>query len=105
MIVRIWRGRAAAENAAAYAAHVTTAVFPALTALPGYRGANLLQREVAGEVEFLAVTRWDSLDAIRAFTGDDIDVAVVEPAATAVLSEFDPFVSHYELAYSDEEAH
>jgi hypothetical protein len=38
------------------------------------------------------------MDAIRAFTGDDIEAAVVEPAARAVLADFDSRVRHIELA-------
>lgn len=80
------------ENAAAYAHHATETVFPALADLPGFRGAQLLQREIAGGIEFLVLTDWESLDAIRAFAGDDADTAVVEPTAGAILSEFDPSV-------------
>ena len=99
MIVRIWRGRATSANADAYHHHVTTTVFPALTGIPGHRGAYLLRREMDGEVEFLAVTLWESLEAVRAFAGEDAEVAVVEPEARAVLSDFDEFVRHYELAW------
>ncbi|MFI4988800.1 MAG: antibiotic biosynthesis monooxygenase family protein, partial [Alphaproteobacteria bacterium] len=70
MIVRIWRGTARGENAEAYFRHVTETVFPSLTALDGHRGAYLLRRETAGGSEFLALTLWDSLAAIKAFAGD-----------------------------------
>lgn len=99
MIIRIWRGRATVENAAAYAHHATETVFPALADLPSFRGAQLLQREIAGGIEFLVLTDWESLDAIRAFAGDDADTAVVEPTAGAILSEFDPSVRHYERVH------
>ena len=99
MIARIWRGQATSANADAYYHHVTTTVFPALTSIPGYRGAYLLRRETDGQVEFLAVTLWESLEAVRAFAGEDAEVAVVEPEARAVLSDFDEFVRHYELAW------
>jgi heme-degrading monooxygenase HmoA len=100
MIVRIWRGQAAPERADAYARHVTTKVFPGLTRIAGHRGAYLLQRPVAGGVEFLAVTLWDSLDAVKKFAGDNPDVAIVEPEARAVLAEFDDVVHHYDVAYA-----
>jgi heme-degrading monooxygenase HmoA len=99
VILRIWRGHALAANASAYFHHVTGHVFPGLTKLPGHRGASVLRREADGGVEFVVITRWESLEAVRAFAGDDLDVAVVEPAARALLSEFDPFVRHYELAH------
>lgn len=100
MIVRIWRGRApSGVRADAYHEHVTGTVFPQLKALAGHRGAWLLRREVSGEVEFLAVTSWVSLDSIRSFAGEDIDGAIVEPEARAVLSGFDDFARHYEVAF------
>ena len=48
-------------------------------------------------VEFLVLTRWESLDAIRAFAGDDIGRAVVEPGAVSALVEYDPRVQHYDV--------
>jgi hypothetical protein len=72
---------------------------PHLAALAGHRGAYLLRRESEGQVEFLAVTLWDSLDAVTAFAGPNPEVAVVGPDARAVLTEFDDLARHYEVAY------
>ena len=99
MIVRMWRGQATVANADAYEHFVTTRVFAELPAIAGHRGAYLLKRPVGDEVEFIAVTLWDSIAAIRAFAGEAIDRAVVEPEARAVLSSFDDFVRHFELAH------
>ena len=98
MIARIWRGQATAANAPRYQDHATRHVFPSLTSLPGHRGAYLLARKTQDEVEFLAVTLWDSLESIKAFAGENPEVAVVEPEARAVLSSFDSFARHYEIA-------
>jgi hypothetical protein len=100
MIVRIWRGQAPlGAKADAYHAHVTGTVFSQLKALAGHRDAWLLRREVNGEVEFLAMTFWESLDSIRSFAGEDIGSAIVEPEARAVLSDFDDFARHYEVVF------
>ena len=99
MITRIWKGEALRENADAYERFVTTQVFSAIAALAGHRGAYLLRRDVDAHVEFMAVTLWDSLESIRAFAGDSLDTAVVEPEARALLSSFDGCVRHYEGAY------
>ena len=104
MIVRMWRGQAKAANADAYERFVTTKVFAELPAIPGHRGAYLLRRPIStesgDEVEFVAVTLWESLAAIRGFAGETVDRAVVEPEARAVLSNFDDFVRHFELAHA-----
>src|SRR5687768_15140198 len=100
MIVRMWRGQATAANADAYEHFVTARVFAELPAIDGHRGAYLLKRPIGDEVEFVAVTLWESLAAIQKFAGDAIDRAVVEPEARAVLSSFDDFVRHFELAHA-----
>jgi len=99
MIARIWRGQATNAKADAYFRHVTGTVFPSLKDLAGHRGAWLLRRQADGQTEFLAVTLWESLDSIRAFAGDDIATAIVEPEARVVLSDFDDFARHYEVAF------
>jgi heme-degrading monooxygenase HmoA len=94
MIARLWRGRARSpKDAEAYQRHVTAKVLPELKAIRGHRGAQVLRCEE----EFLVITFWESMDAIRRFAGEDADRAVVEPEARAVLSEFDDGVRHYEV--------
>jgi len=101
LIVRTWYGRAAnAANADAYTRHLEQSVFPKLGQIAGHRGAYLLRRDLDGHVEFLVLTMWESMDAVRAFAGDNPRIAVVEPAARAVLAEYDTTVNHYEVALS-----
>ena len=100
MIARLWRGTATTAKADAYQCHFTTAVAPHLKEIAGHRGAYLMRRETDGEVEFLAVTLWDSIETIKQFAGPDPEVAIVEPEGRAALSAFDDFARHYEVAYS-----
>jgi heme-degrading monooxygenase HmoA len=97
MIARVWRGAATKENADAYRRHAIGNVFPSLAGIDGHRGAYLLTRPIAGKVEFVAVTLWDSIEAVKRFAGENPDKAVVEPQARAVLSDFDDFVRHYDV--------
>lgn len=102
MIARLWRGRAAdAAKADAYVRHFTGSVAPELKELTGHCGAWLLRREVGGQVEVLAVTLWESRQSIEAFAGADIDKAIVEPEARAVLDGFDDFATHYDVVASE----
>ena len=104
MIARLWRGRAARDQADAYHRHVTLTVFPEIARIPGQRGGYVLRREVDGEaggaVEFLVVTLWDSMDAVREFAGAAPGIAVVEPAARALLSGYDEVVQHYDVVHA-----
>ena len=97
MIIRAWRGHAAAANKQRYAAHFRSKVLPELRHIDGFLGASLLRAPHPGGVEFLVLTRWRSMDAIRAFAGDEISRAVVEPGAVAALVDFDATVTHYEV--------
>jgi heme-degrading monooxygenase HmoA len=97
MIIREWRARAALSNRDAYPAHFRTNVLPELRALSGFLGAHLSSRDIDGGIEFLVLTRWESLEAIAAFASEPINGAVVEPGAVAALVEFNDFVVHYEV--------
>lgn len=102
MVERVWSARAASrESAVAYAAYFRRVVLPELAAVGGYRGARLLQRDLGGGAEVVVATRWDSLDAIRAFAGDDITRAVVHDEAAALLSDYDRTVRHFEIVLED----
>jgi hypothetical protein len=46
-------------------------------------------------VEFVTVTFFESLDAVRAFAGSDYEVPVVPPEARTLLSRFDQRSEHY----------
>ena len=97
MIVRVWSARAEVDRANLYSTHFTDDVVPRLAALPGFRGADLLQRIDDGSVEFVVQTFWDSMDAVMQFAGATPDVAVVDDEARAVLASFDTTVKHYDV--------
>lgn len=97
MIVRVWRGRAPLSNPHAYSGYFRRKALPELDRIEGFLGASLLRQVGPDDVEFLVLTRWASMDAIRAFAGDDVGKAVVEPDAVAALVSFDRSVQHYEV--------
>ena len=97
MIIREWRGRANSSQAQAYPKHFHEKVVPELRRVRGFAGAQLGRRQLDDKIEFLVLTRWRSMDAIRAFAGKAVEQAVVEPGAVAALIEFDSRVRHYEV--------
>jgi mannose-6-phosphate isomerase-like protein (cupin superfamily) len=102
VIARRWRGWASDPAAAdAYESHFSDSVRPALEATDGFLDATVERVEADGRVELDVVTRWQSMDAIRSFAGDDIEAAVVEPEARAALEDFDARVRHIELRDGD----
>ncbi len=99
MIVRMWHGWTAPEKADAYERLLKEEVFKGIASrkIPGYRGIRLLRRSAGQEeVEFVTLMWFDSLDAVKAFAGEEYETAVVPPKARALLSRFDPLSRHYE---------
>jgi|SRR5262245_11928182 heme-degrading monooxygenase HmoA len=85
------------EKARVYRDHLAAVVLPGLRKLPGFLGLDLCEVARGDQVEILVISRWQSMDAVRAFAGADPDRAVIEPGAKAVLAEYDDFVTHYEV--------
>ena len=99
MICRVWRGWTKPESADAYERLLKTEIFSGIASrgIPGYHGIELLRRAVQGEVEFVTLMWFDSIDAVRAFAGPDYEMAVVPPAARVLLDRFDARSAHYDV--------
>jgi heme-degrading monooxygenase HmoA len=99
MISRIWHGWTTPENADVYEDLLKSEIFVGIgeRQIEGYRGIHLLRRDAGDEVEFVTIMWFDSLNAVRAFAGEDYEVAVVPPKARAVLARFDARSQHYEV--------
>jgi len=97
VIARIWHGWTSPDNADAYEDFLRTRMFPSIHRVPGYLGAELLRRDGADEVAFVTITRFESLEAVKAFAGEDYEQAVVEPQARQLLSHFDERSEHYDV--------
>jgi heme-degrading monooxygenase HmoA len=94
MIVRTWSARATETGADSYHVYFEKTLLPQLRTLPGFVGGYLLSRDDGGLVELTVHTLWTSAEAIRAFAGDDLTNAVVEPEALGFLTESQPVAVH-----------
>ncbi|MFC2031593.1 antibiotic biosynthesis monooxygenase family protein [Chloroflexota bacterium] len=99
MISRIWHGWTAPGNADAYEALLKEEIFAGIESqqIRGFRGIKLLRCDMGDEVEFVTIMSFHSMDAVRAFAGEDYEAAVVPEKAQAVLSRFDSRSQHYEV--------
>ncbi|HXV85104.1 MAG TPA: antibiotic biosynthesis monooxygenase [Gemmatimonadales bacterium] len=99
MISRLWRGWTTLQNADAYERLLRTEVFPGIMArrIPGFHGIQLLRRATEGETEFVTLMWFESVDAVRAFAGNDHERAVVPASARQLLSRFEERSTHFEL--------
>jgi hypothetical protein len=99
MICRLWRGWTTAANADEYERIVRGEVIPGIEArrIAGFRHIDLMRRELGDEVEFQTLMWFDSIDAIKAFMGEDYAVSHVPDTARAVLKRFDERATHFEV--------
>jgi antibiotic biosynthesis monooxygenase (ABM) superfamily enzyme len=101
-IKRIWHGWTTPENADIYRNLLRDEVFPGIEAknIPGYLGVELLRRDLEGEVEFITIMTFQSLQNVIDFQGEDYTRCYVPEAAQKVLKRWDQISSHYEAIES-----
>ena len=100
VIARIWTGVVRREDADAYAARALDDGLAAYAAMPGNCGAWILRRDSGTHSEFVAFSLWDSLDALRVLTGEDVETSLRHPEDDRYLIDRDTTVWHYEVAGS-----
>ena len=97
VIARTWRGWTKREDADAYFEYVEETCGRAARSTPGNLGYYVLRRDQGDRTEFVTMSLWESQDAIRAFAGDNIEVAFF-PDDDRFLVDRETFVTHYEIA-------
>jgi len=102
MIFRIWHGWTTPENADIYENLLKKEIFPTIASknISGYRGIQLLRRQLSSEIEFITIMQFDSLAAVKQFAGEDYEESYVPDKARKVLSRHDKRSQHYELKES-----
>jgi antibiotic biosynthesis monooxygenase (ABM) superfamily enzyme len=96
VITRLWRGWTSAESAERYERFLLEELFPSMRGITGFRGADVLRRQEGEDVAFVTLTRFESLDAVIAFAGDEYEVPVLEPQALALLSRYEERAAHFD---------
>jgi heme-degrading monooxygenase HmoA len=99
MISRIWHGWTTHQNADKYETLLKEEIFVGIQnrQISGFKGIQLLRRQVVDETEFITIMTFDSLESVQEFAGGDYEQAVVPENARAVLSRFDQRSQHYEI--------
>jgi heme-degrading monooxygenase HmoA len=98
MIARIWRGATAADRADEYLEYLKRTGVADYTATPGNHGVQILMRTHDERTDFTILSYWESLDAIKAFAGDDPEVSRYYPEDDVFLIHKEPAVEHHDVA-------
>ena len=97
MIVRMWHGRVPSAKAAAYRQFLIARAIPDYRSVPGNLAVYILERPDGDVTHFITLTHWASMEAIKGFAGEDVEVAKYYPEDKDFLLEFEPTVVHYEV--------
>ena len=97
MIARIWRGAVRTADADEYVDYIAGTGLAEYKDTPGNQGAWMLSREVGDRTEVITFSLWDSLDAVKAFAGEDYETAVFYPEDDRYLVDRETTVTHYEV--------
>jgi antibiotic biosynthesis monooxygenase (ABM) superfamily enzyme len=100
MIARVWRGWTKKVDGPFYEKMLRDEIFPGIASrkIPGYRGAELFIRDQDDEVEFMTLLRFDSMEAVKEFAGQDQGKPVIYPKAEPLLIRMDESSQHYRFA-------
>jgi aminoglycoside 6'-N-acetyltransferase len=102
VIARIWTGAVHKEDGEAYAKYMRETGVAGYARTPGNSGIWMLRRNVNDRTEFVMFTLWDSLEAVKAFAGEDHETAVFYPEDERFLIDRDLRANHFEVdTYED----
>ena len=100
VVVRIWHGRVPRDKAKAYRDFLVKRAVPDYESVEGNLGVEILMRENGDVVDFLVLSYWESIDAIKRFAGEDYERAKYYDEDKDFLLEFEPKVQHYYMVWS-----
>ena len=97
MIARVWRGRTPAEKADAYRDYLFEVGVKKIASLPGNRGVQMMVSKSAEQGEFMVVSYWDSIEAIKGYAGETYTRVHDLPRDKEFLIDMETLVRHFEL--------
>ena len=98
MIARVWRGITLKEKADDYLAYLQETGLRDYAKTPGNKGVTVLRRNQGEHCEIMLISLWDSMDAVRAFAGENPERSVYYPEDDQFLLQMEPLVRHYDVS-------
>ena len=96
-VARLWRGSTKTGDADHYLEYLRATGLAGYARTAGHRETITLRRMHDGRAEFLLVSLWDSMDAVREFAGDQPEQAVFYPEDDRFLVARDDRVTHFDV--------
>jgi heme-degrading monooxygenase HmoA len=101
MIARIWRGMTGKDQADDYLAYLRETGLKDYGKTPGHLGAFVVRRDQGEHCDIQIISLWQSMDAVRAFAGENADQSVYYPDDRQYLLDMEPLVRHYDVSDFD----
>jgi heme-degrading monooxygenase HmoA len=93
----MWHGKVPTSKAGAYREFLSTRAIPDYQSVEGNISVHILERSEGAVTHFIMLTFWQDHESIKAFAGEDVEVAKYYPEDKDFLLEFEPTVAHYEV--------
>ena len=103
MITRMCHGKVPTTKATAYRAFLNKRAIPDYRSVSGNISVHILERTESDITHFITLTFWKDMESIKAFAGEDVEVAKYYPEDKDFLLEFEPYVVHYEVVGQPEQ--
>jgi heme-degrading monooxygenase HmoA len=100
VIARLWYGTTAADQADEYTAYLERTGLAEYQATEGNVGAFVLRRVAEEHAQFLVISLWEDMEAVKRFAGPDPDRAVYYPEDERFLQALTPTLNHYQVVAS-----
>ncbi len=100
MIARIWQGRTRPGMGKEYFSYLKKTGLREYKETEGCREVFVLTRNIGDVTEYVLITLWDSLDAVRRFSGPEPERAVYYPEDEHYfpMEQLTPYVQLYDVA-------
>lgn len=97
MITRVWRGITLKEKADDYLNHLRDTGLKHYAETPGNLGVTVLRRNQGEHCEIVLISHWESMEAVRAFAGENPEKSVYYPEDEHYLLQMEPLVRLYDV--------
>jgi heme-degrading monooxygenase HmoA len=97
MVARLWHGRTLTAKADDYEKYLEASGVKKMLATDGNHGVEVLRRTDGGQTDFIVISYWESIEAVKRFAGANYQSAVILPRDGEYLIDIEPEVAHYEV--------
>ncbi|WP_428023447.1 hypothetical protein [Arcobacter sp.] len=97
MIAREWKAKFPHKHKEGFTKYLYETGIKDTSIVKGYLGSQIFTRDLEESVEITLITYWDCIDSIKAFSGENINIAKLYPEDDKYELNPDTFVLHYEV--------